>query len=79
MPRFAQVAADPDATLDVLARARRSSATSTLRHFVVGHFGTDPPVLLDPFAGGGQVETDSRLNSKPVKRDSTACLLHVVA
>jgi regulator of sirC expression with transglutaminase-like and TPR domain len=21
-------------------------------HFVVGHFGTDPPVLLDPFAGG---------------------------
>jgi regulator of sirC expression with transglutaminase-like and TPR domain len=28
-------------------------------HFVVGHFGTDPPVLLDPFAGGGQVETDA--------------------
>jgi regulator of sirC expression with transglutaminase-like and TPR domain len=27
-------------------------------HFVVGHFGTDPPVLLDPFAGGGPVETD---------------------
>ena len=26
-------------------------------HFVVGHFGTDPPVLLDPFAGGGRVET----------------------
>jgi regulator of sirC expression with transglutaminase-like and TPR domain len=21
-------------------------------HFVVGHFGTDPPVLLDPFTGG---------------------------
>jgi regulator of sirC expression with transglutaminase-like and TPR domain len=21
-------------------------------HFVVGHFGADPPVLLDPFAGG---------------------------
>jgi regulator of sirC expression with transglutaminase-like and TPR domain len=21
-------------------------------HFVVGHFGTDPPVLLDPFGGG---------------------------
>jgi regulator of sirC expression with transglutaminase-like and TPR domain len=28
-------------------------------HFVVGHFGTDPPVLLDPFAGGGQVATDA--------------------
>lgn len=25
-------------------------------HFVVGHFGADPPVLLDPFAGGGRVE-----------------------
>jgi len=28
-------------------------------HFVVGHFGTDPPVLLDPFAGGARVETDA--------------------
>jgi len=28
-------------------------------HFVIGHFGTDPPVLLDPFAGGDQVETDA--------------------
>ena len=27
-------------------------------HFVVGHFGTYPPVLLDPFAGGVQVKTD---------------------
>jgi regulator of sirC expression with transglutaminase-like and TPR domain len=25
-------------------------------HFVVGHFGSDPPLLLDPFAGGGAVE-----------------------
>jgi regulator of sirC expression with transglutaminase-like and TPR domain len=25
-------------------------------HFVVGHFGADPPVLLDPFAGGAPVE-----------------------
>ncbi len=24
-------------------------------HFVVGHFGTEPPVLLDPFAGGAPV------------------------
>jgi regulator of sirC expression with transglutaminase-like and TPR domain len=22
-------------------------------HFVVGHFGADPPLLLDPFSGGG--------------------------
>jgi hypothetical protein len=27
-------------------------------HFVVGHFGTDPPALVDPFAGGVQVKTD---------------------
>ncbi len=25
-------------------------------HFVVGHFGTDPPVLLDPFSGGTRIE-----------------------
>jgi regulator of sirC expression with transglutaminase-like and TPR domain len=31
-------------------------------HFVVGHFGADPPVLLDPFAGGGQVETGGPRN-----------------
>ena len=23
-------------------------------HFVVGHFGAEPPLLLDPFAGGGE-------------------------
>jgi regulator of sirC expression with transglutaminase-like and TPR domain len=27
-------------------------------HFVVGHFGTDPPLLLDPFAGGARVQSD---------------------
>ena len=27
-------------------------------HFVVGHFGTYPRLLLDPFAGGVQVKTD---------------------
>jgi regulator of sirC expression with transglutaminase-like and TPR domain len=25
-------------------------------HFVVGHFGTEPPLLLDPFSGGVPVE-----------------------
>jgi len=25
-------------------------------HYVVGHFGSRPPLLLDPFAGGGPVE-----------------------
>jgi regulator of sirC expression with transglutaminase-like and TPR domain len=25
-------------------------------HYVVGHFGTDPPLLLDPFAGGAVVD-----------------------
>jgi len=28
-------------------------------HFVVGHFGPDPPLLLDPFAGGHIVATDA--------------------
>jgi len=28
-------------------------------HFVVGHFGADPPVLLDPFTGGATVTTDA--------------------
>src|SRR5215210_192398 len=27
-------------------------------HFVVGHFGTDRPVLLDPFAGGAELRGD---------------------
>jgi regulator of sirC expression with transglutaminase-like and TPR domain len=27
-------------------------------HFVVGHFGADPPLLLDPFAGGRPVQLD---------------------
>ena len=27
-------------------------------HFVVGHFGATPPLLLDPFAGGRPVEGD---------------------
>jgi regulator of sirC expression with transglutaminase-like and TPR domain len=25
-------------------------------HFVVGHFGPDPPVLIDPFAGGATID-----------------------
>jgi regulator of sirC expression with transglutaminase-like and TPR domain len=28
-------------------------------HYVVGHFGADPPLLIDPFAGGAVVETDA--------------------
>lgn len=27
-------------------------------HYVVGHFGADPPLLLDPFAGGPPVEIE---------------------
>jgi regulator of sirC expression with transglutaminase-like and TPR domain len=29
-------------------------------HFVVGHFGADPPVLLDPFGGGREIEVSAR-------------------
>jgi regulator of sirC expression with transglutaminase-like and TPR domain len=28
-------------------------------HFVVGHFGASPPLLLDPFRGGVRVEADA--------------------
>ena len=28
-------------------------------HYVVGHFGAEPPLLLDPFNGGVLVETDA--------------------
>ncbi len=28
-------------------------------HFVVGHFGIEPPVLVDPFAGGARIETNA--------------------
>jgi regulator of sirC expression with transglutaminase-like and TPR domain len=28
-------------------------------HYVVGHFGADPPLLLDPFTGGVRVDTDA--------------------
>src|SRR3954454_12897683 len=28
-------------------------------HFVVGHFGQMPPLLLDPFRGGAMIETDA--------------------
>ena len=30
---------------------------------VVGHFGTDPPLLLDPFAGGGEYRPKPRRSS----------------
>lgn len=30
-------------------------------HFVAGHFGAVPPLLLDPFAGGAPVEADAGL------------------
>lgn len=29
------------------------------RHYVVGHFGAEPPLLLDPFRGGVLIETDT--------------------
>ncbi|MDQ6731884.1 MAG: transglutaminase-like domain-containing protein, partial [Actinomycetota bacterium] len=39
-------------------------------HFVIGHFGADPPVLLDPFAGGAQVKTDApRAAVRPWRAD----------
>jgi regulator of sirC expression with transglutaminase-like and TPR domain len=43
--------------VEVARRARISLAGVGLPgHFVVGHFGANPPLLFDPFAGGGAVE-----------------------
>ena len=28
-------------------------------HYVVGHFGADPPLLMDPFAGGIRIEAEA--------------------
>ena len=35
-------------------------------HFVIGHFGADPPLLIDPFNGGAPLE--SPLGSSPLPR-----------
>lgn len=35
-------------------------------HFLVGHFGTEPPLLIDPFAGGALVQAEvSRALTRP--------------
>jgi regulator of sirC expression with transglutaminase-like and TPR domain len=34
-------------------------------HFVVGHFGAQPPLLLDPFAGGGPLSAE--FSREPVR------------
>ncbi|MGI8712740.1 MAG: transglutaminase family protein [Solirubrobacteraceae bacterium] len=44
-----------------------------LGHFVVGHFGADPPVLLDPFSGGVLIETPvSQGSVRPWRLDEIA-------
>jgi regulator of sirC expression with transglutaminase-like and TPR domain len=45
--------------VEVARRAGRElGAVGLPGHFVVGHFGTDPPLLLDPFAGGEPLTTE---------------------
>jgi regulator of sirC expression with transglutaminase-like and TPR domain len=41
-------------------------------HFVVGHFGHDPPLLLDPFGGGGPVEAAAHSAVRPWGPHETA-------
>jgi regulator of sirC expression with transglutaminase-like and TPR domain len=38
-------------------------------HFVVGHFRTDPPLLLDPFAGGALIADDPPAHIVPWSPD----------
>ncbi|WP_205698347.1 transglutaminase-like domain-containing protein [Conexibacter sp. SYSU D00693] len=41
-------------------------------HYVVGHFGCDPPLLLDPFGGGSLVETHDAAAVRPWSAHDTA-------
>ena len=41
-------------------------------HYVVGHFGEEPPLLLDPFAGGAPLEVPSSPQVRPWGPHQTA-------
>ncbi|MDQ3647853.1 MAG: transglutaminase-like domain-containing protein [Actinomycetota bacterium] len=41
-------------------------------HYVVGHFGQAPPILLDPFAGGAAVEARTTADLRPWSPHETA-------
>ena len=41
-------------------------------HYVVGHFGHEPPLLLDPFAGGLELEVAAPLEVRPWGPHETA-------
>lgn len=41
-------------------------------HFVVAHFGADPPLLYDPFAGGARVEVEEGAAIRPWRPQETA-------
>jgi len=41
-------------------------------HFVVGHFGSTPPRLLDPFSGGAPIEVEAGINLLPSGNHETA-------
>lgn len=41
-------------------------------HFVVGHFGESPPLLLDPFHGGGRLEAPAAFDPRPWRPHQTA-------
>ena len=41
-------------------------------HYVVGHFGQDPPLLLDPFGGGAPLELAAPVELRPWRPHETA-------
>ena len=41
-------------------------------HYVAGHFGQDPPLLLDPFGGGAPLEVAAPLGLRPWGTHETA-------
>ena len=41
-------------------------------HFVVGHFGSSPPRLLDPFSGGAPIEVEAEVDPRPSETHETA-------
>lgn len=41
-------------------------------HYVVGHFGQAPPILLDPFGGGAELEARTPIEPRPWRAHETA-------
>jgi regulator of sirC expression with transglutaminase-like and TPR domain len=48
-------------------------------HFMVAHLGADPPILLDPFAGGGLMPAPTRVRAWPAHEIALRMLNNLVS